>query len=212
MRALRFLLGGLLLLVAGCGPRIPPGYREALRRPEQFDHDFLLRQRLVFRRGEVVGTLETALQRRGPTLTFIGLTPFGTRAFVLQQRGSEVSFTSYLPEGELLFPPRYILLDLQRTLLPVLSRDPLSDGTHRDRRGEMEVTEIWRDGRLRERRFRPISGRSAGELVITYPGEGYGFGEAPGRLELHNGWVGYELILTPLAYQRLEDPTGADGR
>ena len=44
--------------------------------------------------------MRTALQHRGDTLTIVGLTPLGTRAFVLQQQGLDVSFTSYLPEEE----------------------------------------------------------------------------------------------------------------
>lgn len=196
----------ILLYIAAaitCRPSSPPGYAGPLELPDRFQHDFLLRQRLVFRRGEVSQSLETALQRRGSTLTLIGLTPFGTRAFVLRQQGLDVSFTAYLPEGEFPFPPRYLLLDLQRTLLPVLCRTPLADGTHMARRGEDEVTEVWREGRLMERRFRSISDATAGEFVIDYGYEGYRFGDAPGRLELHNGWAGYEMILTTLGYQRL---------
>lgn len=197
------LLFALLAPAAGCRPGRPPESSWTLRRPEAFPRDFLLRQRLVFRMGEVEESLETALQRRGDGLTLIGLTPFGTRAFVLQQRGLDVSFESHLPEGELPFPPRLILDDVQRTLLPLLSRQPLADGEHRGRMDGDEVVEIWRHGRLIQRSFRGISREGPEEITIAYGDEGYGFDEPPNRIEIHNGRRGYELVLETLAYQRL---------
>lgn len=186
-----------MAILAGCPASRPaPTAAVELRPPEAFVGDFLLQQQLTFERGEVTQTLQTALQRQGDTLTLIGLTPMGTRAFVLTQTGDEVTFTSHLPEDRPLpFPPRQVLLDIQRTLLPVVGPGRLDDGEHE---GD-GVTERWRGGRLRERRFRTAEG----EVVIRYGDEGYLFGERPGRLEVDNGPMGYRLTLETLAFQPL---------
>ncbi len=196
------LLIALTLGVAACqaettaGPRYPG----ELQPPDRFTRDFLLRQQLVFRCGEVEHSLQTALQHHGDTLTLIGLTPLGTRAFVLRQQGLEVAFTSHLPEEqELPFSPRCILFDIQRTLLPVLDERAYGDGEHRIQLGDEVVRERWEGGRLLERRFRRRSGEPSGELMITYH-DSYFYNEAPGRIVIENGWLGYQITLTTLDY------------
>jgi len=209
----RILLAGLVACLSTCRPQQAPEpeYPGALQEPSRFSVDFLLVQELLFRRGEVEEGMRTALQHRGDTLTLVGLTPLGTRAFVLQQRGLDVSFTSYLPEDESLpFPPRFILYDIQRTLLPVLDDRPLSDGEHRLELGDEDVVERWRGHRLLERRYRRRDGDPSGELVITYGEGGYLFGTAPPSIEIDNGWLGYQLTLTTTSYQRL-DGAGTTG-
>lgn len=193
------------LLISGCGASSAiPTYPGVLRGPDQFSVDFLLQQNMSIRFGERELSLRTALQRRGDELTLIGLTPLGTRAFVVQQQGLEVEASSSLPETEgPQFPPRYILFDIQRTLLPVIGGEPLSDGEHRSVLNEEEVIEQWRSGRIIERRFRRVSGEPSGEIVIRYDDDGYEIGGEPGRIELQNGWMGYEVVLETLSYQEL---------
>jgi len=197
-------IGGALLLAA-CRPRAPePVYPGELQPPGRFGRDFLLHQRLLFRRGETEQALQTALQVRGDTLTLVGLTPLGTRAFVITQTGLDLAFTSSLPEDQQLpFPPRFVLHDVQRALLPVLDSRALGDGEHRQELGDEVVTERWQGRRLRERRFRRRAPPPAGEVVVVYGGEGYVFGEAPGPIEIDNGWLGYRVLLTTLGYQPL---------
>lgn len=202
----RTLLLALMATLLVCRPHTAPGpsYPGELQHPHRFTTDFLLVQQLVFQRGDTEQSLQTALQHRSDTLTLIGLTPLGTRAFVLQQEGLEVSFTSSLPEDqELPFPPRFILYDIQRTLLPVLDDRPLNDGEHRLQLDDEVVVEEWQNHRLQERRFRRRRGDPPGELVITYNDEGFVYGEAPGSIEIDNGWLGYHLSLTTLSYRRL---------
>lgn len=187
-------------LLLSCQPP-QPLYPGQLQPPSRFGPDFLLRQEIVFRRGETEASLQTALQHRGDELTLIGLTPLGTRAFVLQQRRDEVELTSHLPEGELPFPARFILLDINRTLLP-FDEPPTSDGQRRLRTDDETLDETWRDGRLVERRFERRRGRPRGEIVIRYS-DGHRFGEQPGQIDLDNGWLGYQLTLRTLAYQLL---------
>jgi hypothetical protein len=195
------------LVLAGCGPRRPagegPGYPGELQPPERFASDFLLRQELEVQLGGERTRFQAALQRRGATLTLLVLTPMGTRAFVIEQQGLDVRFTSYLPEGrEPPFPPRYVLLDVQRTLLPQLGDGPLADGEHRGERAGEVIRERWLGGRLLERRFARRGGRPAGEIVLAYEG-GMAPGEAPSRVVLDNGWLGYRLVITTLSSQDL---------
>jgi hypothetical protein len=191
-------------LLAGCRPRpAEPVYPGELQPPARFGRDFLLHQRVVFRRGEREHAIQTALQVRGDTLTLVGLTPLGTRAFVLTQRGLDVSFSSSLPpDQQLPFPPRFVLHDIQRALLPLIDERAMADGEHRVELGDEVVTERWAARRLLERRFRRRAPPPAGELVVRYGG-GYVFGEAPGQIEIDNGWLGYRVELQTLGFQRL---------
>lgn len=203
----RPLLLALTAMLCVCRPHATPepSYPGELQHPRRFSTDFLLVQQLVFQRGEIEQSLQTALQHRGDTLTLIGLTPLGTRAFVLQQVGLEVSFTSSLPEDqEPSFPPHYILYDIQRTLLPVLDDRPLSDGEHRLELGDEVVRERWQNAHLLERRYQHRSYEPPGELTIVYGDGGFIYGEEPGSIEIDNGWLGYRLSLTTLSYRRLE--------
>jgi hypothetical protein len=206
-RVQRFVAAVALLVLstlAGCRPRpAEPVYPGELQPPERFGRDFLLHQRVVVRRGETENALQTALQVRGDTLTLVGLTPLGTRAFVITQRGADVSFSSSLPpERQLPIRPRLVLHDLQRALLPVLDDRPMADGEHRVALDDEVVTERWAGRRLLERRFRRRAPPPEGELVVRYGG-GYVFGEAPGPIEIDNGWLGYHIELQTLGYQRL---------
>lgn len=190
----------LAALAAGCasaGGRAGSSFD--LSPPSALGPDFLLHQSLEVERGGQRTRFEAALQHRGETLTLLGLTPLGTRAFLIEQQGLEVTFTSFLPEDrELPFPPRLILLDVQRVLLPLLGEGPLSDGVHRGERGGEIVEETWRGGRLLARRFRSREG----EISISYEG-GMAPGEAPARVVLENGRLGYRLEITTLSSQRL---------
>ena len=66
------------------------------------------------------------LQKTPGTLTLVGLTPYGSRAFLLQQTKGDVQFTKYIPR-ELPFPPTFMLLDIHRVLDQWLG-PPLPDG------------------------------------------------------------------------------------
>jgi hypothetical protein len=195
----------LLLAAASCQPP-QPLYPGQLRPAADFGPDFLLRQELLFQRGELEATLQTALQHRGDELTLIGLSPLGTRAFVIHQRGLDVELTSHLPEGELPFPAQFILLDISRTLLPLDGPPPPEEGLRRLRSSEEIITETWREGRLTQRRYRRRRGRPRGEIIITYR-EGHRFDAPPGEILIDNGWLGYRLTLRTLDYQRLERAT-----
>lgn len=193
----------LLLLLAACssprqGHRPAVEYPGDLLLPSKLGDDFMLRQRIEAEYGEREIGFEAVLQKVGDDLKLLGLTPFGSRAFLLEQKGTAVSFESYV-DKPLPFPPRYILLDIQRTLQLDEVR---ADGTHEIPSEDEVVVETWKDGRLRERRVRRRSGEPEGELVVTYEG-----GMAPGDpakvTRFENGWFGYRLRIETIQSQKL---------
>lgn len=144
------------------------------------------------------------LQKRGNELLLVGFGPHGGRAFVLRQVGTQVDFESHLPR-ELPFPPRFMMIDVQRTWFWGAELwnegEPPSGERRRVRQGE-EVVEVWRDGRLRECIFRRLDDRPEGVIRVQYEG-GLGPERPPSRVTLDNGWFGYRLELTTLTHQRL---------
>jgi hypothetical protein len=193
----------LLALAAACAHQTPPAAATApipppaaaeLPRPEAIPGEFTVRQKLVAKSAHGGGSFEAVLQKKGGTLTMIGLTPYGGRAFVLQQTGGDVQFTKYIPQ-ELPFAPTFILLDVHRVWDAWLGA-PLATG---DRLGVVageKISERWRDGRLVERRFVRAEAGQPGEIVVSYGAPG------PGGLAAHvtleNGRFGYRLDVDTL--------------
>ena len=158
-----------------------------------------MRQHIVARPGEEEVSFDAVVQHHEGTLTLLGLTPFGTRAFLLRQRGTEVEFTSYIPR-ELPFPPRYMLLDVHRALFIGVPGAPHPDGIHTGTRDGEEIREAWSGGRLRERTFRRLDGSPPGVITVRYEG-----GMMPGHPVEHmtyeNGWFGYSLAVTTSSFE-----------
>lgn len=196
-------VGILLLILAACAASRPPQreYPGTLSPPSRSPGDFLRTQRLVARYGGETRSMDAVLQKEGDLLTLIGMTPFGSKAFVLQQQGLEVTFQSYVP-FELPFPPKYILLDVQRVYFPGIPGSPLADGQHEAERDGERIVERWKGGRLMERTFTRLSGDAAGAITIVYEG-GMAGGTSPAKIEVDNGWVGYRLSITTVQEQRL---------
>ena len=207
------LVGGLLLTPPGCTappPRKAPP-PELLTTPDAIQGDVLLRQRVE---GEFHGertSFEAALQKKGDTLTVIGLTPFGTKAFVLVQQGDDVRFTSYLPpDRELPLDPAYLLQDIHHAFLLSAAPDPhqvLEDGDHELELvvpgGGEHLEERWAEGRVMSRTYRKRAAPPEGEVVVTY--EGGMQGRLPPRVtRLDNGYYGYRLTIETLEARYLE--------
>ncbi len=197
------LLSLLTLSACAAVPPRPPArpYPGALSRPSLHPGDFLRRQKLVARFGESTQAFEAVLQKQGDQLRLIGLTPFGTKAFLLEQDGLEVKFTSYVAR-ELPFPPRYILQDVERVYFGGLSEAPLPDGDHQGERDGERVLETWRGGRLLERRFERLAADPPGVLAIRYLG-GMVPGTSPRLIEIDNGWLGSQLTIETVSEQKL---------
>lgn len=152
----------LALVLAACGSPPPPetGGPEfppvELPSPRDYAGDFFLEQRVAVRHPEGERAFRAVLERRGDTMTMVGLGPAGARGFVLSQRGTEVFFERYAPI-ELPFPPEYILRDVHRVWRwPIGNRVAANQAGTRSGRdaatGEL-VIERWEDGRLRARTY-----------------------------------------------------------
>lgn len=206
---------GLLTALAICGslvachpdpPQPPPagGYPGELVSTEAMGQDFLLRQRVSATYGEHNTSFEAALQLREGALTVLGLTPFGSKAFVLTQTGTEVAFEKFV-DRELPFPPDYILLDIHRALFMTVGDGVLADGEHSAERAGERITESWSGGRLRRRIFARLDGQPAGEIVVRFE-DGHVPGQVPGVMELSNGWFGYRLEIRTLSGRVWPEP------
>ncbi len=203
-----------IALLASCGAPVtrpdgpPPEYPGTLQSTASFvsppglGDAFALEQRVrsIYPEGEQ--SFRAVLQLAGGRLVLIGFGPHGGRGFVLQQDGVEVELESHLPEA-LAFPPEFMLHDIQRVWFRGLA-GPLPDGEHRENIDGEEVVERWQDGRLMERTFRRLDGQPPGLLRATYEG-GLGPDGPPEVVRWQNGWFGYELILTTLSHQRIEE-------
>ncbi len=194
------LWGGLFILLA-CGgtqraPRAPampareyPGY---LASTELLKPSFMLRQRLRGSYQDHDLSLDVVVQLAQGKLTLVGLTPFGSRAFVLEQVGTETRFEKFVSR-EIPFDPNYVLNDVHRVFFRGLS-GPRPDGVHSEERHDEKVTETWRAGVLAERRFERLDGDPAGAVIARFSGK-----PAPviaPEVTLENQWFGYTLRIT----------------
>ena len=182
----------------------PRPYPGTLTRPSEHPGDFVRRQKLSAKFGDQTQGFEAVLQKQGDQLKLVGLTPFGTKAFLLEQDGLEVKFTSYMPR-ELPFPPRYILQDVHRVYFGGLGKGalvPLPDGEHTAQRDGETIAETWRDGRLLERRFTRVAADPPGVITVVYEG-GMAGPTSPKVIRIDNGWLGYQLVIETVSEQKL---------
>lgn len=172
--------------------------------PSTVERDFLMRQKLS---GEWRGrrlNFEAVVQKQGDTLTVIGLSPFGTKAFLLTQTGTKVAFENFI-DRELPFPPKYMLQDIHRiflyeSALPWGSSGP--DGTSTAEVADETVVDRWEAGTLHSRTFTRVDGRPEGSIRVDY-GEGMNAGVPPEKLVFDNGWFGYKLTIQTVQYQTI---------
>jgi len=198
----------LLWAVMGCTPRPtqPPDpsqlrYPGVLAPPQALAAraDFLARQSLRGRQGEREIHGEVVVQKQGAALTLLGMTPFGSKAFVIQQGAEGVKSQEFLP-GALPFPAEFMLLDVHRALFMGLSEK--TDGTHRGRREGEAVTETWQGGKLLRRGFRRLDRRPRGTITIEYVG-GMTGSRPPAKIVLDNQWFGYTVEISTVSWQAI---------
>lgn len=159
---------------------------------------FTLRQRITAHFQGREESLACVLQSAGGVLSLLVLTPFGTRGLLLEQRGTALSVTNYVGR-ELPFPPRFILLDVHRTLFRGLPGAPLADGAHEGADHGEQIEERWQGGRLLERSFRRADAKPAGVIAVRYEGGMLG-SQPPARIDYDNGWLGYKLVIQTLEW------------
>jgi hypothetical protein len=168
-------------------------YPGVLRAPEALGRDVLWRQRVTaaWGEGERRG-FEAVVQQSGDALTILGLSPAGSMGFAIVWRGTAIELQNRMPEG-FPFPPRFVLLDVQRAFYPWCrpERAPQDGAREQSVDGEL-VRETWRAGRLLERTFERLDGRPAGTIVVRYHWGRLDW-TVPARVVLENGWFGYRL-------------------
>ena len=163
---------------------------------------FLVRQRIAFEAPEQSGSFEAVVQERCGDLTIVGLAPFGTRAFTLRERDGEVTVEKHVPIPWP-FPPAFIVRDVARSLLVPLPETSPNDGPRIIRwRGE-QVRELWRGGRLVERRFGSTGGASPDLEIIRFEEPGLGLGDPPPTLVIEDTRHGYALRVVTLSRTKL---------
>jgi hypothetical protein len=181
------------------------GYPGELISTERMSHDFLARQKLSGKFGDRNFEFEAVLQLRKGTLTVLGLTPFGTKAFVLEQTGTEVSFKPLI-DREIPFPPEYMLQDIHRVWfwhvqLP-WGDDPPAEQNPSVEVANERVTETWTENGLVRRTFERLDGAREGVIRIDYVG-GHRTGRPPKQVVIENGWFGYRLEITTVEWRDL---------
>ena len=189
----------------GCGHHGPPpggapngpGMQGAspgvLPPPDAIPGPFAVRQKIVAKSRHGSGGFEAVLQKQPGRLTLLGLTPYGSRAFLLDQSAADgVKFTSYIPR-ELPFSPDFILMDIHRVLATWLGPPPAADGTRSGVVHDEQVTERWAGGRLVSRTFAPAADPQHPTTSIDY--DGAGPAGLPAKVSLSNTRFGYSLVI-----------------
>jgi len=206
MSGARSMIAALAVALAACSPRpsrpLDPSqlrYPGVLASAEALAGrpDFLARQALVGRYGEREVHGEVVVQKRGATLTLIGMAAFGSKAFVIQQDAKGVRSQEILP-GSLPFPAEFMLLDVHRALFMGLPEGP--GATRTGRRDGEAITEVWADGKLQRRSFRRLDRRPRGTITIDYIG-GMAGPRPPDKIVLDNQWFGYRVEISTLSWQ-----------
>jgi Protein of unknown function (DUF3261) len=181
-------------------PPAPPAAKD-LPPPDAIPGAFAVRQKLTARSAHGGGGFEAVLQKKPGELLLVGLTPFGSRAFVLRQTVGEVEFTKYISR-DLPFQPTFILLDVHRVLDAWLGPGPahMGDGAREGTVAGEHVRERWRGGKLVERIFTRAPGPPAaeppGDVTITYAGNGPA--GLASRVTVANTRFGYVLTIDSL--------------
>jgi hypothetical protein len=209
MRAMRFSFALALLTALGCAGKAagpPPGPAQKREYPgrlvpsEALGRPFTVRQRLTAQhQGRTLPTLEAVLQVHDGVLHLVGLTPLGTRAFVITQKGITITAENLMKETAPL-EPRDVLNDIHRVFFRGLyvGKPAPYDGQYSGSDDSESITESWRNGRLVHRSFtRPDH---PGTIEIDFSGPG----EVIARdVALHNGWFGYQLRIVTVEQQWL---------
>jgi len=184
----------------------PPTAAE-LPPPDSIPGTFTLRQKLTATSPKGGGSFEAVLQKQPGTLTLVGLTPYGSRAFLLQQTKGDVQFTKYVPR-ELPFAPTFLLLDIHRALATWIG-PPLVTGDRSGQVGDETIHERWQDGKLVQRTFTStststgtsISAKARPPETITITYAGYGASNIATHITLRNARLDYRVDIETVPFQ-----------
>lgn len=169
----------------------PPEYSGPLVDPATISSNFVWQQRVTARHGKTKGSFDAVLQKEGPELLVLGLTPFQTRAFALTQRGTTYKYEQFVP-FPLPFSPQSVLIDIHRAFFFALNGTLPTSGTRSTPYKQETVIDSFADGLLQSRRYDNLMNTKKA-LVITYASPGYAAYQAPPLTVLTNIAYGYEL-------------------
>jgi Protein of unknown function (DUF3261) len=125
-----------LALALGCKTFVPPAPLVALALPklascagglrstDEIEGDWIIHERMRVVGDGVDESFGLVLQKSGPKLVLLGLTPFGAKAFGVTQIGVETWVETYLPT--LAVPPENVLRDVHRAHFLIVD-DPALD-------------------------------------------------------------------------------------
>ena len=144
---------------------------------------------------------DAALQRSGNSLTVVGLSPMGSVGFSIQQNATSIDVVNNMAE-QMVIPPRFILLDVQRAFFPWCDT-PLQDRERSEQKNNELITEVWHNGKLAKRTFTRLDQQPKGTITITYEWDKPNWA-LPTRTILDNAWFGYELTIVTHSETRIE--------
>lgn len=189
------------LNAAGClaeapPPDNPPTAIGVLRAPSELGADFQWRQQVTAQWPTGTRTFDAVLSKEGSTLLLVGLGPMDTPGFILRVDSAGTLTVENNTNQPMPFDAKFVLLDVQRAYYPWFG-SPLDAGVRTTTLNGESVTETWREGRLRTRRFERLDGQPKGVIEVAYEGWESG-NRAPRRATLKNGWHGYTLVIETL--------------
>jgi len=196
----------LLSVLFACGgaqPRPKPpehAHLGVLIPTRELSPAFVVEQHLSGQYGSRDIALDCVVQLSKGKLTLLGLTPFGTKAFLIEQSGTDVRFEKYV-DNDLPFEPVNVLYDLHRVFFRGLSQ-PRMDGSYEEQDHGDLVRERWEGGSIVERRFESLEGPGSNIILIYYDGP-----PAPiiaRRVTLTNVAYGYTLKIDNVEQKTLE--------
>jgi len=161
-----FVSLGVVSALAGC-IHIPWGARSiapcpgVIRSTEQIEGEFVLRQRVRIRAGELNFPMQIVVQKTADELVVIGFNPIGAKLFTVRQRERETEVDA-LPRAVLPVPPLNVLRDLNRIRFLAAPRPDDGVGGSTQSFGGTEVTDTWQAGTLIRRKL-----TSAGDRLPT---------------------------------------------
>ena len=124
----------------------------------------------------------------------------GSVGFSIQQTPTTIDVVNNMAE-QMVIPPRFILLDVQRAFFP-WNDTPLQNGERSEQQNDELITEVWRNSKLTKRTFRRLDQRPEGTITITYTW-GNPDWVLPTRTVLDNAWFGYQLTIVTHSETRI---------
>ena len=219
----------LTLFLWGCGAKTPDDSAHPMHSPDRsaerllpaaaMKDDVLLRQRVTIRWDDGEQRFDSVFQKRGATMTLMGLGPMNRVGFILSLADRQVAFENRSGR-DMPFAPEHILADVQRVFYPWLAEDSKCLACQRTgiRMGQ-EIEEKIGARFLEERRFRLVDHPGGGEVIIRYadweavpesrsPKEFPTHARSdvirvPKRVVVTNEWFGYELVVETMSVERI---------